>query len=108
MPYLANPMVAQDFIWSERLVALLPANHALARRSSVRWADIAKYPIILRVAGGDLSGYRAILSCVVARSLPCVPSAGLPSALLQLVTWGFGCRFSFSSVEIRTASRGGR
>src|SRR3546814_17129757 len=72
MPYLANPMVAQDFIWSERLVALLPANHALARRSSVRWADIAKYPIILRVAGGDLSGYRAILSCVGDRSLQCV------------------------------------
>src|SRR3546814_15702470 len=72
IPDLANPMVAQDFIWSERLVALLPANHDLARRSSVRWADIAKYPIILRAAGCVLSGYRAIRSCVGDSSLQCV------------------------------------
>lgn len=90
-------MFVQEALWSEPLVTLLPADHVLAGQPSLRWADIAAYPIILRAAGSDLTGYRAILSRVGERSLHCMQYAVSRGTLLQLVTMGFGISISFLS-----------
>ena len=102
MPDAGFPSVAREPLWSEQLVAILPEGHELAGEESLSWADIAKTPIILRSAGGDLSGYRAILAGVGRRALNCTQYPVSRAALVQLVTMGFGITISFASVLIAT------
>jgi len=97
MPDLANPAFHQGTIWSERLVAVLPAGHPLADRPSLRWADIARLPIILRTAGGDMSGYRAILSRIGGNTPRCTQYEVSRSMLMQLVLLDYGIAISFAS-----------
>jgi DNA-binding transcriptional LysR family regulator len=102
MPDLANPAFGQESLWSEQLVVLIPGNHGLAERASLRWSDVAKLPIILRAAGGDMSGYRAILAGVSPRSLRCKQYAVSRGTLVQLVTMGFGVTITFASTVVPT------
>jgi len=95
--YLGAGDLTQEKLWSEQLVAILPERHELAGRSSLRWAEIARMQIILRAAGGDLSGYRAILAAVGPGSLNCRQFAVSRGTLTQLVTMEFGVAISFSS-----------
>lgn len=97
MPSLADLAFEQTNLWSEQLVAVLPEGHDLAERASLRWADVAALPIIFRAAGGDLSGYRAILAAIGARSFNCKQYAVSRATLVQMVTLGFGTAISFSS-----------
>jgi len=102
MPDLGASGFAQERIWSEQLVAVLPTDHELASAESLSWADIARMPIILRFAGGDLSGYRAIIAGVGARGLKCAQYPVSRGTLVQLVTMGFGITISFSSALVAT------
>lgn len=102
MPDLASPAFAQEQLWSERLMVLLPDGHELASRSSLSWSDVAGLSIILRAAGGDLSGYRAILAAIGQRSLNCTRYDVSRGTLAQLVTLGFGVAISFSSAVVPT------
>jgi len=94
--------LTQEVLWREQLVAVLPDGHLFADRSSLSWPELATMPIILRAAGGDLSGYRAILAAVGPRSLNCKQFAVSRGTLLQLVTMGFGVTISFSSAVVPT------
>lgn len=102
MPDVANAALEQRRLWSEQLVALLPADHDLAERSSLRWPDVAALPIILRAAGGDLSGYRAILAAVGKRSFDCKQYAVSRATLAQMVALGFGVAITFASAVVPT------
>jgi LysR family hydrogen peroxide-inducible transcriptional activator len=102
MPEVANAAFEQKSLWSERLVALLPDDHELAERESLGWSDIARLPIILRAAGGDLSGYRAILAAVGPRPLHGRHYAVSRGTLVQMVALGFGIAISFSSAVVPT------
>jgi DNA-binding transcriptional LysR family regulator len=104
MPDLANAAFVQEVLWTEQLVALLPEDHELAELAALRLSDIARFPIILRDAGGDISGYRAILSRLGERSLPCIQYSVSRGALMQLVTMGFGIGITFESAAV--AARG--
>ncbi len=42
----SDPDVAFEPLLSDRFFALCPADHPLARRKTVRWADLAKYPFL--------------------------------------------------------------
>jgi len=101
MPDLANPAFGQEVLWSEQLVVLLPEDHGLAERASLCWSDVAELPIILRSAGGDMSGYRAILAGVSPRSLRCKQYAVSRGTLVQMVTMGLGVAISFASAVVR-------
>lgn len=102
MPDAGVPGIAHEPLWSEQLMAILPEGHELAGEESLSWADIAKMPIILRSAGGDLSGYRAILAGVGRRSLDCTQYPISRGTLVQLVTMGFGTTISFTSAFVPT------
>lgn len=102
MPELGSTAFAQERLWSERLIAILPEDHELADAETLSWADVAKMPIILRSAGGDLSGYRAIIAAVGPRGLNCVQYPVSRGTLVQLVTMGFGITISFSSALVAT------
>lgn len=103
MPDLGAPGFSQEPLWSEKLIALLPEGHDLASQESLSWSDLARRPIILRSAGGDLSGYRAILAGVGPRSLNCTRYPVSRGTLVQLVTMGCGVTISFSSAVVATA-----
>lgn len=102
MPDVANAAFEQKRLWSEQLVALLPADHHVAERNSLRWSDVAALPIILRAAGGDLSGYRAILAAIRKRSFDCKQYAVSRATLVQMVALGFGVAITFSSAVVPT------
>ena len=102
MPEVANAAFEQKRLWSEQLVALLPADHDLAGRNALRWSDVATLPIIFRNAGGDLSGYRAIMAATGKRSLNCKQYAVSRATLVQMVALGFGIAITFSSAVVPT------
>lgn len=102
LPKHSHPAFEQEILWSEQLVALLPDSHDLADRKSLDWSEVAKLPIILRTAGGDLSGYRAVLAGVGQRSLNCEQYAVSRGTLAQMVTMGFGVAISFASAAAQT------
>lgn len=97
MPEVGTPLMMQESLWSETLVAVLPEDHLLAGRSSLNWSHIAKLRIILRTANGDLSGYKAILARVGDAGFRCTQYAVSRGTLLQMVTMGFGITILFSS-----------
>lgn len=102
MPELGASGIAQECLWSEELVSILPEGHELANVETLSWADIARFPIILRSAGGDLSGYRAIIAGVGPRAVTCAQYPVSRGTLLQLVAMGFGITISFSSAVVVT------
>ncbi len=102
MPDVGVPGIAHEPLWSEQLMAILPEAHKLAAEESLSWADIAEMPIILRAAGGDLSGYRAILAGVGRRPLDCTQYPVSRGTLVELVTLGFGITISFESALVAT------
>jgi LysR family hydrogen peroxide-inducible transcriptional activator len=103
MPDMANPALVQEPLWQERLVAVLPAGHPLARRAGLSWDDIATQRIILRTAQGELAGYRAILQRIGDQPLDCEQHAVSRGALLEMVALGLGITVSFPSACIPRA-----
>lgn len=97
MPDLASPMFAQEPLWNEKLVAILPEGHLLTTREYLRWSDVAKLQVILRDSGNDMSEYRAISARAGVPSLGCAHYSVSHGTLLHLITMGFGITVSFSS-----------
>lgn len=97
MPDLASSAFAQDALWTEKLVAILPEGHPLATREYLRWSDVAKLQVILRESGNDMSEYRAIAARAGVPLLGCAHYSVSHGTLLHLITMGFGITISFSS-----------
>lgn len=100
MPDLATPALVQEPLWQERLVAVLPTRHPLARRSHLEWKDIAAQPIILRTLQGEIAGYRAILQRIGDQPIDCEQHAVSRGAILEMVALGLGITVSFPSACI--------
>ena len=100
MPDLGTPTLVQEPLWRERLVAVMPAGHELARRSRVGWADVARQRMILRRSQGEPTGYRAILQRIGNRPLDCEQHAVSCGGIFELVALGLGITVSFPSACI--------
>jgi DNA-binding transcriptional LysR family regulator len=77
-------------IVSERLVALVPAGHPLARRRRVALADVIAHPLVCMPVG---TGIRAVLdaACAEHRLTPRIAlEASAPDAVLDLASRGLG------------------
>jgi DNA-binding transcriptional LysR family regulator len=103
MPDLASLAFTQETLWTEKLVAILPAHNAAATREFVRWADVAKLPVMLRDGGGDMAEYRAIMTCAGEPLRTFAQYSVSPATLLQLVAMGFGATVSLLSAVSPTA-----
>ncbi|MFN3945281.1 MAG: LysR family transcriptional regulator [Allosphingosinicella sp.] len=62
--YIADELVPPGFealrLWRQRMVAVLPADHRLATRGALSWADLGGEPLITR-GRSDARGYRDFL-----------------------------------------------
>lgn len=80
-------------ISSERLIALVPANHAWARERSITLRRMATAPIVIGTAS-RWRGFRTLIRDMTAKkglTLNVVEEADDLPVLLQLVRSGFGC-----------------
>ena len=80
-------------IWHEPLVAVLPANHALAERDSVAWDDLAEESFIVRHSGTGPQAYEHILLRMAGRWLdaPAIMRCDVERCtLMQMIAQGFG------------------
>ena len=102
LPDLGNPALVQDELWTERLVAVLPADHPLAGRTALEWDDVARLPIILGSSKGEMTGYRAIAAWIGNRPIDCRHHVVSRGALLQLVAIGLGITITFPSAVVAT------
>lgn len=102
LPNLGNAALVQEVLWTERLVAVLPAGHVLAGRAALDWRDIARRPIIVGSSKGEMTGYRAIAARIGNRPFDCRHHGVSRGALLQLVAMGLGITITFLSAVVAT------
>jgi DNA-binding transcriptional LysR family regulator len=103
MPDLASPAFAQETLWTEKLVAILPEGHPLAAREYLRWSDVAKLQVLLSERANDMSEYREITARAGVPLLGCAHYSVSRWTLLHLITMGFGITISFSPGLLSTA-----
>ncbi|BCH20966.1 LysR family transcriptional regulator [Mesorhizobium sp. L-8-3] len=79
-------------IWTEALMAALPANHPLAERSYVTWSDLAAETFIVRYSGAGPQVYDHIVARLAGRwSAPSILRFDVGQTTLQsMVEQGFG------------------
>lgn len=83
-----NPHVEATTLFELPFMAVMPAGHALARRKSVRWRDLAGYPLIS--LGGPFAERLAADLHAAARDLTVEAKVSFMSTALSMVTAGMG------------------
>lgn len=86
------PELALLPLWTDRIYAALPKDHALATRSAVRWETLAELPLLLRTWESGAAAYDFLIGRLApGRRLPLASQhlAGRES-LVGLVAAGFG------------------
>lgn len=89
-------------LWQEQLLAVLPANHPLAERESVAWADLAGETFLTRNGGTGPQTYEHIVQRLAGRwaIAPSILRCDVGcDTLLQMIAQGFGV-----SIETEAAS----
>lgn len=83
-----NPHVAATMLFDLPFMAVVPADHVLARRAKVRWADLAGYPLIS--LGGPFAERLAADLHAAARDLSVESKVSFMSTALSMVSAGMG------------------
>jgi len=100
LPDSISPQLHQERLWDEGLVVTMRADHPLATKDSLNWAEVCDLPLILRSSNGDLTAYQAILARVGERALDCELHDVSRGALLEMVRMGIGATMSFGCAAI--------
>ena len=100
VPDLASKALAQEPLWSERLIVALGANHPFARRDLFAWDDIAQIPIILRQSEGEQTALRALLTRGARGEVNIAQHAVSCGALLDMVGLGIGATVLLESALV--------
>ena len=98
-PRLESKTLVQERLWDERLVAALPADHALAKKVSVSWNDVAELPIILKNCHFELVAYRTLLDRLD-RQVRLEQHDVSCTTLLEMIGLGMGATIVFASGAI--------
>lgn len=100
MPQGLSPTLERAVLWEERLLVALAADHPLARRYQLGWADIATLHLLLRTWQGENSPYQVLLTRMGGRRLDCEQHAVSRGALLAMVGMGLGATIISESARI--------
>ena len=100
VPDLASKAIAQEPLWSERLIVALAATHPFARRSAFAWDDIAQIPIILRQSEGEQTALCAVLLRGAKGEVDIAQHAVSCGALLDMVGLGIGATVVLESALV--------
>ena len=98
-PRLESKTLVQEGLWDERLVTVLPADHALAEKTSVSWDDVAALSIILRNCHFELVAYRTLLDRLD-RQIHLEQHEVSCTTLLEMIGLGMGATIVFASGAI--------
>ncbi len=97
VPDLASKALVQEQMWTERLIAGVPADHDLASRASLSWEEIGSMPVMLRASPGEMIAFRSLLPRFGDRIIDCEQHAVSRDALLDMVGIGMGATVIFES-----------
>lgn len=89
-------------LWQERLFAVLPADHSLATRENVAWADLAGETFLTRNGGTGPQAYEHIIQRLAGRwaVAPSVLRCDVGrDTLMQMIAQGFGISVAPESVS---------
>jgi len=100
LPELMGGANEQEQLWKEQFLVALAADHPLAAKTGLNWADLTSVPVILRSPNGDLSAYRAVVARAGNRPFRCTLHDVSRGALLEMVKLGFGATILFASAVI--------
>jgi DNA-binding transcriptional LysR family regulator len=90
-----TPLPAPEFdasvVWTDELLAIVPAGHALSKRRSVGAAELAAYPIVAREAAaeGQLTHVQRVLASANVSAAPAI-RLGTTEAVKRAVAVGLG------------------
>ncbi|MBV9527530.1 LysR family transcriptional regulator [Sphingomonas sp.] len=90
----------QERLWEEPMVVALQDTHPFTAKDSLRWADLAALPLMMRSHGGDLTAYRTIASRMGEHPFQCDLHDVSRGALIELVRLGLGATISFASAVV--------
>jgi DNA-binding transcriptional LysR family regulator len=83
-----NPHIEATTLFELPFMAVMPADHALTRRTSVRWSDLAGFPLIS--LGGPFAERLAADLHAAARDLTVEAKVSFMSTALSMVSAGMG------------------
>lgn len=95
-PRLESKALTQERLWDEHLVVALPAHHTMARKDTLRWADIAELPIILKDSHSELVAYRLLVDRLD-RQVDIEQHDVSCATLLEMVGLGMGATIVFAT-----------
>jgi len=93
----------------EPFVGIVAATHPLAQQSTVSWADLAQYPLIIREQGSgsrDILLHLAQAANVGLADFPQLVTVNHPAAIRQLVLANVGISFVYRSVVAHELAAG--
>lgn len=100
MPQGLSFTLERSVLWEERLLVALAADHPLARRNQLGWADVANLHLLLRTWQGENSPYKVLLTRMGGKRLDCEQHAVSRGALLAMVGMGLGATIISESARI--------
>lgn len=93
-------------IWTERILAVLPASHALSKRRAITWADLADETFLVRHGGtGPHLHDHIVLRLAGHRPTPAIQRFDVERcSLLAMVAQGFGVTIAGAATALQPMS----